>query len=201
MSPEVRVAITVERVQIRTQYRLGELLPADGRVGLPLPSHLALFGSFVAGQGADFTRRCGGRGQNQGTARTPDRGELGQAGWLFTAVLIGDGRLRGKIRCPRSRHRRVGIFLVSPILLFEPYAAELRLCHSRRNLRRPPYAMCPWAPGFGVRAVRRPWVNRPRTATDQPTDRGGKGHGRGRWERLYRPPAWLLASDLAFQDA
>ena len=30
---------------------------------------------------------------------------------------------------------------------------------------------------------------------------GGKTHGRGRWERLRRPSARLLASELAFQDA
>jgi hypothetical protein len=30
--------------------------------------------------------------------------------------------------------------------------------------------MRPWAPGSGVGAVHRPWRNRPRTATDQPTD-------------------------------
>jgi hypothetical protein len=33
------------------------------------------------------------------------------------------------------------------------------------------------------------------------TDGGGKTHGRGRWERLHRPSARLLASELAFQDA
>jgi hypothetical protein len=30
-------------------------------------------------------------------------------------------------------------------------------------------------------------------------DAHGPAHGRGRWERLRRPPAWLLASDLAFR--
>jgi hypothetical protein len=84
----------------------------------------------------------------------------------------------------------------SPILPFEAYDADLRLCHPRRDLGRPPSAMRPWAPGFGVRAVRRPWQNRPRTGTDKPTDghgpthgRGPKSHGRGRWEQLYPPSA------------
>jgi hypothetical protein len=31
------------------------------------------------------------------------------------------------------------------------------------------------------------------------TDGGGKGHGRRRWERLYRPSARLFGFDLAFQ--
>ncbi len=75
----------------------------------------------------------------------------------------------------------------SPILLSEAYAADLRLCASRRDLGPPPSAIRPWTTGFGVGAVRRPWRSRPRTATDQPTDGGGKGHGRGRWERLCRP--------------
>lgn len=47
--------------------------------------------------------------------------------------------------------------------------------------------MRPWAPGFGVRAVGRPSQASRRTVTDQPTDGGGKGHGRGRQERSCRP--------------
>jgi hypothetical protein len=86
-----------------------------------------------------------------------------------------------------SNQRRLSRRFYSPILLFEAYAADLRLCHPRRDSERPPSAMRPWAPGFGVRAVRRPSVNRPRTATDQPTDGGGEGHGRGRWERSCQP--------------
>ena len=83
-----------------------------------------------------------------------------------------------------SNQRRLSRRFYSPILLFESYAGDLRLCVSRRDLGQPPSAMRPWAPGSGVRAVRRPWRNRPRTATDQPTDDSGNGHGRGRWERL-----------------
>jgi hypothetical protein len=44
--------------------------------------------------------------------------------------------------------------------------------------------MRPWVPAFGVRAVHGRRRTGPRTGTDQPTDGGGKGHGRGRWERL-----------------
>jgi hypothetical protein len=97
-----------------------------------------------------------------------------------------------------SNQRRLSRRFYSPILLFESYADDLRLCASRLDLGPPPSAMRPWAPGFGVRAVDRPSQAGLRTATDQPTDGGGKGHGRGRWERLRRPSAWLLASDLAF---
>jgi hypothetical protein len=50
----------------------------------------------------------------------------------------------------------------------------------RRDFGPPPSAMRPWAPGFGVRAVDRPWVNRPRTGTDRSTDGHGPVHGRGR---------------------
>ncbi len=58
----------------------------------------------------------------------------------------------------------------SPILLSEAYAANLWLCVPRRDLGRPPSAMRPWAPGFGVRAVHgragtslRTGAERPRT--------------------------------------
>jgi len=72
-----------------------------------------------------------------------------------------------------------------------------------RNVRSQPWltmtiAMRPWTPGSGVRAVDRPSRAGPRPATDQPTDGGGKGHGRGRRERSCRP---LPPSDLPFQDA
>src|SRR5271167_101050 len=100
------------------------------------------------------------------------------------------GRFRRWWQVLGSNQRRLSRRFYSPILLSEDYAADLRLYLSRQDLRRPPSAMRPWAPGFGVRAVHGPWVNRPRTGTDQPTDghgpaygRGGKGHGRGRWER------------------
>jgi hypothetical protein len=79
-----------------------------------------------------------------------------------------------------SNHRRLSRRFYSPILLFKAYAADLRLCNPRRDLGRPPSAICPWAPGSGVRAVHRPWQNRPRTGADQPTDEYGRAHGRPR---------------------
>jgi hypothetical protein len=86
-----------------------------------------------------------------------------------------------------SNHRRLSRRFYRPILLFEAYVPDLPLCDSRRDLGPPPSAMRPWVPGFGVRAVDRPSRAGPRTGTDQPTDEGGKGHGRGRWERLCGP--------------
>jgi hypothetical protein len=74
-----------------------------------------------------------------------------------------------------SNHRRLSRRFYSPILLFEAYAADLHLCLSRQDLGQPPSAMRPWTPGSGVRAVHRPWRNRPRTGPDRPTDDGGKG--------------------------
>jgi hypothetical protein len=110
-----------------------------------------------------------------------------------TARLAENSQLAGRFRwwwqVMGSNHRRLSRRFYSPILLFEAYAADLRLCHPRRDLGPPPSAMRPWAPGFGVRAVRRPWQNRPRTGTDKPADGHGPTHGRGRWEQLYPPSA------------
>src|SRR5579859_4762526 len=111
------------------------------------------------------------------------------------------GRFRWWWQVLGSNQRRLSRRFYSPIPLFESYAAELRLCDPRRNLGRPPSAMRPWAPGFGVRAVRRPWRNRPRTGTDQPTDGHGPTHGRGPKKPRTRPagaviPTVRLASCL-----
>ena len=61
----------------------------------------------------------------------------------------------------------------------EPYATDLRLCVPRCDFGPQPSAMRPCAPGSG--AV-------------ESTD----GHGRQGWERLHRPSAQFLASELAF---
>src|SRR5271166_7084518 len=99
-----------------------------------------------------------------------------------TARLAENSQLAGRFRrwwqVLGSDQRRLSRRFYSPILLFESYAADLRLCHPRRDLGRPPSAMRPWALGFGVRAVRRPWQNRLRTGTDKPTDGHGPAHGR-----------------------
>jgi len=58
---------------------------------------------------------------------------------------------------------------------------------------------CTYAVWGSVPGRRRPLCVRAHRAWA--TDGGGKGHGRGRWERLRWPSARLLASDLAFQDA
>jgi hypothetical protein len=100
-----------------------------------------------------------------------------------------------------SNQRSLSRRFYSPILLFEAYVPDLPLCVPRRYLGPPPSAMRPWVPGFGVRAVDRPSQAGPRTATDQLTDGGGKGHGQGRWERLCRPSFPFLAFDLPFQEA
>jgi hypothetical protein len=49
-----------------------------------------------------------------------------------------------------SNQRRLSRRFYSPSLLFEAYAANLRLCVSRRDLGPPPSAMRPWAPGSGA---------------------------------------------------
>jgi hypothetical protein len=82
-----------------------------------------------------------------------------------------------------SNQRRLSRRFYSPILLSESCYPDLRLRVSRRNLGQPPSAMRPWALGFGVRAVHRPWQNRLRTGTDRSTDEHGPAHGR----RLERP--------------
>ena len=46
-----------------------------------------------------------------------------------------------------------------------------------------------------------PALNCINRGADQRTDGGGKGHGRGRRERLRRPSARLLSSDLAFRNS
>jgi hypothetical protein len=93
-----------------------------------------------------------------------------------------------------SNLRRLSRRFYSPLAPPESPPADQRIRRSRCVCGPPPSAMRPWATGFGDRAVREPWRNRPRTGADQPTDehgpahgRGGKGHGRGRWERLCRP--------------
>jgi hypothetical protein len=83
----------------------------------------------------------------------------------------------------------------SPVLLFESYAAELRLCDPRRDLGPPPSAMRPWVPGSGVRAVDRPSQAGPRTATDQPTDGHGPAHGRGRERPRTGPVGAVMRTD------
>src|SRR5271166_1902320 len=77
------------------------------------------------------------------------------------------GRFRRWWQVLGSNQRRLSRRFYSPILLSEAYAADLRLCASRRDLGPPPSAIRPWTTGFGVGAVRRPWRSRPRTATDQ----------------------------------
>src|SRR5271165_4375137 len=88
------------------------------------------------------------------------------------------GRFRRWWQVLGSNQRRLSRRFYSPILLFESYAADLRLCHPRRDLGRPPSAMRPWALGLGVRAARRPWQTRLRTGTEKPTDGHGQAHGR-----------------------
>jgi Integrase core domain len=94
-----------------------------------------------------------------------------------------------------SNQRRLSRRFYSTLLLSEAYSADLRLCASRQDLGWPSSAMRPWTPSSGVRAVGRPSQAGPRTATDQSTDGGGKGHERGRWERSCRPSARLQVSD------
>jgi hypothetical protein len=75
-------------------------------------------------------------------------------------------------------------------------------------LGRPPSAMRPWAPGsWAERSADRGRTGHgrartgPRTATDQLTDDGGKGHRRGRWERYADRSHRDSRFDLPFQDA
>ena len=84
----------------------------------------------------------------------------------------------------------------SLILLFKSYAADLLLCHPRRDLGRPPSAIRPWTPGSGVRAVHGPWVNRPRTGTDRPTDGHGPAHGRERKRPRTGPAGAVMQTAL-----
>ena len=135
----------------------------------------------------------------------PERAEASGIAAVPTArpLTCGFGTRPNGLPHDRQRER-----FYSPILLFESYAADLRLCASRRDLGRPPSAMRPWAPGSGTeRSADRGRTGHgrartgPRTATDQPTDDGGKGHGRGRWERYADRSHRDSRSDLPFQDA
>ncbi len=96
-----------------------------------------------------------------------------------------------------SNQRRLSRRFYSPILLFEAYAADLRLCASRRDLGPLPSAIRPWTPGSGVRAVHGPWVNRPRTGTDRPTDGHGPAHGRARRRPRTGPAGAVMQTALA----
>jgi hypothetical protein len=80
-----------------------------------------------------------------------------------------------------SNQHRLSRRFYSPILLFEAYDVDLRLCASRRDLGRSPSAMRPWAPGSGAERSAdhgRTGHGRARTslrtATDQPTDEARK---------------------------
>jgi hypothetical protein len=53
------------------------------------------------------------------------------------------GRLRRWWQVMGSNHRRLSRRFYSPILLFKSYAADLLLCHPRRDLGRPPSAIRP----------------------------------------------------------
>ena len=92
------------------------------------------------------------------------------------------GRFRRWWQVMGSNHRRLSRRFTALSCYSRLMPPDLRLCDPGRDSGRPLSAMRPWAPGSGVRAVHRPWRNRPRTATDQPTDGDGKGHGRGRWD-------------------
>jgi hypothetical protein len=116
----------------------------------------------------------------------------------LTAHAGFGGRPPGK--GPGSRNRTRDLARRPTLLLpFEAYDAELRLCHPRRDLGRPPSAMRPWAPGFGVRAVRRPWWTGHgrartslRTGTDQPTAEARKAtDGADGSSYTHRPPRFF----------
>ena len=77
-----------------------------------------------------------------------------------------------------SNQRRLSRRFYSPILLFEAYAADLRLCASRRDLGPPPSAIRPCA---GSR-----WRGDARTGTD----------GGVRRLRLHAPIRAFVAFDL-----
>jgi len=115
-----------------------------------------------------------------------------------TARLAETSQLAGRFRrvwqVMGSNHRRLSRRFYSPPAPPESPPADQRGRHSRRDFGPPPSAMRPCAPGFGVRAVDGPSRNRPRTATDQPTDGAG---GSGYADRS-RPDS---RSDLPFQDA
>ena len=127
---------------------------------------------------------------------------------LPAAASTGVSRDNGRVNRERpditdlgNDDRRLSRRFYSPILLFESYAVNLRLCVPRRDLGPPPSAMCPWTPGSGVRAVHRPWQNdhgrartSPRTGAKKATD----GAGRSSYADRPRPDS---PSDLAFQDA
>ena len=57
-------------------------------------------------------------------------------------------------------------------------------------------AIRPWTPGSGVRAVHGPWVNRPRTGTDRPTDGHGPAHGRERKRPRTGPGGAVMQTAL-----
>jgi hypothetical protein len=83
-----------------------------------------------------------------------------------------------------SNQRRASRRFYSTLLLAEVDAPDQRVRASRRDSGLPPSAMRPWAPGFGGRTGHGRRRNGPRTGTEWVTDGPGKGHGRGRWERL-----------------
>jgi hypothetical protein len=85
-----------------------------------------------------------------------------------------------------SNLRRLSRRFYSPSLLPETNAGDQRIRRPRQGAGPTPSAMRPWAS-----------VSRGRAATDG----GIHGHGRRGWERLSRPSAQLLASDLVLQDA
>ena len=81
----------------------------------------------------------------------------------------------------------------STLLLPESPAADQRIHRTRRVYGPPPSAIRPWTPGSGGRAVHRPWRNRPRTGTDQPTD----GDRPGRRKRPRTGPVGAVTPTAA----
>jgi hypothetical protein len=128
-----------------------------------------------------------------------------------TARIAENSQLAGRFRrwwqVLGSNQRRLSRRFYSPILLFKSYAADLGLCLSRRDLRRPrPLCVRGCRVLGSVRSTDRGGTGHgrartsPRTGTGRLTDDGGKGHGRGRWDRLYRPSSPFPAFDLPFQE-
>jgi hypothetical protein len=87
-----------------------------------------------------------------------------------------------------SNQRRLSRRFYSTLAPPRSPPADQRIRRSGRVGGPPPSAMRPWAPGFGVRVVHGRARTSPRTGAEKATDGRGKGHGRGRWERLRQPP-------------